>query len=268
MDYLGLSNKKILVFGVANKKSIAYFVGKLLSEAGADVIYSVQTGEIKKKLESFCLPGSIYCCDVGDDLQIKELAKEIKEDHCHIDGILHSIAFAHYEDKKRAFYEIKKEDFLQSIDISCFSLINIANEFRGILKQKASVVALSISELRIAAENYGYMAPVKAALDSAICFLAKSYSSFSEVRFNAVGASLLKTSASSGIPGYIDSYLFATRLTLRKRALETSEVANTVVFLLSDRASGINAQKIIVDCGMSINYFDKDIIKDSLRSGE
>ena len=265
MDYLGIANKKFLVFGLANKKSIAYFVGRLLSEFGAEVIYSVQSSEIKKKVESLCVGRPIYCCDVEDEMQIDKLAQEIEKDHGNIDGILHSIAFAHYEDKNSAFYKIKKKDFLQSIDISCFSLINIANVFKKILTPCASVVTLSISELRIAAENYGYMAPVKAALDSAICFLAKSFSSFSEVRFNAVGASLLKTSASSGIPGYIDSYLFATSLTLRKRALATSEVANTVLFLLSDRSSGINAQKIIVDCGMSVNYFDKDIISDSLR---
>ena len=126
-------------------------------------------------------------------------------------------------------------------------------------------VTISISELRLAAENYGYMAPVKAALDSTICFLAKSFSGFSEVRFNAVGASLLKTSASAGIPGYIDSYLFAEQLIPRKRALTTKEVANTVVFLLSERSSGINAQKIIIDCGMSINYFDQDIVHKSIQ---
>jgi enoyl-[acyl-carrier protein] reductase I len=117
----------------------------------------------------------------------------------------------------------------------------------------------------MAAEPYGWMAPVKAALDSTICFLAKSFSSFSQVRFNSVNASLLKTSASAGIPGYLDYYLFAEQLTLRKKALETKEVANAVAFLLSDRASGINAQGIIVDCGMSVNYFDKNIIDKTMR---
>jgi enoyl-[acyl-carrier protein] reductase I len=117
----------------------------------------------------------------------------------------------------------------------------------------------------MAAEPYGFMAPVKAALDSTICFLAKSFSAFSEIRFNSVNASLLKTSASAGIPGYLDYYLFAEQLTLRKRALTTKEVANTVAFLLSERSSGINAQGIVVDCGMSVNYFDRDIIKKALR---
>ncbi len=113
----------------------------------------------------------------------------------------------------------------------------------------------------MAAENYGYMAPVKAALDSTICFLAKSFSKFSCVRFNAVCPGLLKTSASAGIPGYVDSYLFAEKATLRKTAVQTGEVANTVAFLLSPSSSGINAQGVVIDAGMAINYFDSEIIR-------
>jgi enoyl-[acyl-carrier protein] reductase I len=113
----------------------------------------------------------------------------------------------------------------------------------------------------MASENYGYMAPIKAALDSAIVFLAKSFSQFSEVRFNAVAPGLLKTSASAGIPGYVDSYLFAERATLRGRAVATEEVANAVAFLLSPRSSGINAQRLIIDAGMEVNYFDERLVK-------
>ena len=114
----------------------------------------------------------------------------------------------------------------------------------------------------MAAENYGYMAPVKAALDSSVCFLAKTFSKFSKVRFNAVNPGLLKTSASAGIPGYIDSFLHAEKATLRKEAVQTEEVANTIAFLLSPRSSGINAQRIVIDAGMEINYFDEEIIRE------
>lgn len=153
-----------------------------------------------------------------------------------------------------------KKDFLQAVDISCFSFISIANHFQELLAPDASLVTISISTTRMAAENYGYMAPVKAALDSSLCFLAKSFSAFSQVRFNAVGPSLLKTSASAGIPGYIDSYLFAEQAIPRKKALKTMEAANTAAFLLSERSSGINGQTIVVDAGMGSNYFDKAII--------
>ncbi len=113
----------------------------------------------------------------------------------------------------------------------------------------------------MASENYGYMAPVKAALDSTVVFLAKSFSEFSKVRFNAVCPGLLKTSASAGIPGYVDSYLFAEAATLRGEAVQTEEAANAVAFLLSPRSSGLNAQGLVIDAGMSTNYFDHKIIE-------
>ncbi|MCF0233441.1 MAG: SDR family oxidoreductase, partial [Thermoguttaceae bacterium] len=119
---------------------------------------------------------------------------------------------------------------------------------------------MSISTTRMASENYGYMAPIKAALDSSLAFLTKSFSAFSQIRFNPVAPSLLKTSASAGIPGYLDSYLYAERAIPRKEALKTEEAAAVAVFLLSPRSSGIAAQKVVVDAGMEINYFDKEIV--------
>ncbi|MCA9099420.1 MAG: SDR family oxidoreductase, partial [Planctomycetaceae bacterium] len=154
-----------------------------------------------------------------------------------------------------------REAFLQAVNISCFSLVAISNAFREQLDpETGSVVAISISTTRMAAENYGYMAPVKAALDSSICFLAKSFSKFSRVRFNAVCPGLLKSSASAGIPGYIDSYLFAEKATLRKQAVKTEEAADAVAFLLSPRSSGINCQGLVIDAGMGVNYFDDELI--------
>ena len=144
-------------------------------------------------------------------------------------------------------------------------MIRLADAFKDLFDRKASVVTISISTTRMAAENYGYMAPAKAALDSSLCFLAKSFSSISEIRFNSVNAGLLKTSSSAGIPGYVDSYLHAEELTLRKKAVTTQEVANCAVFLLDESSSGINAQGIVIDAGMSINYFDGDIIARSKK---
>ncbi len=145
--------------------------------------------------------------------------------------------------------------------MSCFSLVSLANAFQDLLDKDASVVTISISTTRMASENYGFMAPVKAALNSSLAFLAKSFSHFSHVRFNAVASSLLKTSASAGIPGYVDAYLYAEQVIPRQQALQTSEVANVAAFLLSPRSSGINAQAVVVDAGMSINYFDSQVVR-------
>lgn len=266
MDFLGLAGKTIIVFGLANKKSVACAIAKVLVAAGARVIHVVrseQRAETASKLFPEC---PVFCCDVEEEANIVRtrdaIAAQISEP---IDGIVHSIAFANYSEGMRPFHETPKRDFLQALDISCFSFIAIANHFKGLLARQASLVTISISTTRMAAENYGYMGPIKAALESSLCFLAKSFSAFSEARFNAVCPGLLKTSASAGIPGYIDSYLFAEQATLRKRALQTDEAANVAAFLLSPRSSGMTGQCLVVDAGMGMNYFDAGIIDRVVR---
>tara|TARA_Y100001936_G_scaffold239531_1_gene272819 strand:- start:96 stop:848 length:753 start_codon:yes stop_codon:yes gene_type:complete len=248
--------------GVANKKSLAWHIAKNLEEEGANVVYSVRSNARKKSLDKLLAGKSVFICDVEKTEDIDCLKKDIEQKYKTLHGLVHSIAFANYSKGEKSFHETSRKDFLQSIDISCYSLIALADTFKNLLDKKASVVTVSISTTRMAAENYGYMAPAKAALDSTICFLAKSFSKFSEIRFNSINPGLLKTSASAGIPGYIDSFLHAEKATLRKKALTTQEAANAAIFLLSERSSGINAQGMVIDAGMSTNYFDQKLMKD------
>ncbi len=261
MDFLQLQNKNIVLFGLANRKSLACAIAGVLVENGARVIHVVRSEERARTARRLFPDCPVFCCDVEDEANIIRARDEIA---AMVDGplagIVHSIAFANYSEGLKPFHETLKRDFLQAMDISCFSLISIANHFKELLDRDGSVVTISISTTRMAAENYGYMAPVKAALESSLCFLAKSFSAFSRVRFNAVCPSLLKTSASAGIPGYIDSYLFAEKVIPRKQALKTSEAANVAAFLLSPRSSGINGQCLVVDAGMGMNYFDREIV--------
>jgi enoyl-[acyl-carrier protein] reductase I len=262
MDYLQLSGKNILVLGLANRKSVAWHAGSLLREAGARVLWSVRSDERRVSAAKLVGPDEpLFVCDVERQSEIDRLRKEVTQAAPTLHGIVHSIAYADYSFGRRPFHQIPRAAFLQAIDISCYSLIAVAEAFRERLDPTlGSVVTVSISTTRMAAENYGYMAPVKAALDSTVCFLAKSFADFSRVRFNAVCPGLLKTSASAGIPNYVDSYLFAERATLRKEAVRTEEVASAIAFLLSPRSSGINAQGLVVDAGMGINYFDRQIV--------
>jgi len=262
MIQTGLENQTIAVFGVANKKSVAHHIGRALEASGAKVIYIVRDETVKAALsEKLLKDRPLYICNLEDDSNIRAVCGQIARNHGRLKGIVHSVAFANYSDGFKPFHETKKADFLQATDISCFSLVKIANELKDSLLPDASVVTISISETHQAAESYGYMAPIKAALDAAVVFLAKSFSRFSNVRFNAVKAGPLKTSASAGIPNYIENYMFAEQATLRKKAVQTSEVADVALFLLSDLSRGINAQGIIVDAGMSVNYFDSEIVK-------
>ncbi len=266
MSFLNISNKCFVIFGLANKKSVACIIARTLLEGGARVIHVVRSEERRQTALKLFPESSVFICDVEDENNIIRVRDEIasvidSENGGRIDGIVHSIAFANYSQGFKPFHETPKVDFLQAVNVSCFSFVSIANHFKDLLHKDASVITISISTTRMAAENYGYMAPIKAALDSSLCFLAKSFSAFSNIRFNAVAPGLLKTSASAGIPGYVDSYLFAEKAILRKRALTTQETANTAAFLLSDRSSGITAQTIVVDGGMEVNYFDKEIVK-------
>jgi enoyl-[acyl-carrier protein] reductase I len=268
MDFLQLEQQTVLIFGVANRKSVAYAVSEALRQAGAECVYVVQSEQIRKSTAKLLDGAEVYVCDVRHDDQIARLRETLVEANHQFQGMVHSIAFADYGDKPRPFHETPRAAFLEAVDVSCYSMIALSNAMKDCLAPNGSVVTISISTTRMASENYGYMAPIKAALDSSLAFLAKSFSRFSEIRFNAVAPGLLKTSASAGIPGYVDAYLYAEQVIPRKKALKTDEVANVAAFLLSPRSRGINAQTIVVDAGMSINYFDKDIIRRAMRPEE
>ncbi len=265
MDFLQLKDKRIVILGVANRKSVAYHVARVLTEAGAEVVHVVQNEEVRDATAKLLAGAEVYICDVRYEDQVARLRQELTASGKPLDGLVHSIAFADYSDGMKPFHETPKRAFLEAIDVSCFSLVTICQALQELFDADASVVTISISTTRMASENYGYMAPIKAALDSSLPFLVKSFSKFSRVRFNAVAPGLLKTSASAGIPGYVDSYLYAEEIIPRKKAVQTQEAANAVAFLLSPRSSGVNAQRIVVDAGMSINYFDREMVRRAMR---
>jgi len=266
MSFLGLEKKTFLVFGVANRRSVAWAVGKSLEDEGALVVYSVRSDARRKSLEALLSGRPVVVCDVEREGAVDRAAAEVAAlGHPRLQGLVHSIAFANYSGGFQPFHETHRKDFLQAAAVSAFSLVEISRAFRPHLARDASVVTIGISSLLVTPDNYGYMGPIKAALDSSARFLAKSFSADSQVRFNVVGSGPLKTSASAGIPGYLESYLYAEKLTFRKRNLETQEVANAVLFLLSGRSSGINGATVTVDAGLGSNMFDKDVIRLAMR---
>ncbi len=257
MDF-GFKNKTFVISGVANRKSVAYHSAKILSDAGSNLIFTVQSPDHKEKVQKLFPESQIYILDVEDSQAIEDFGKSISELGVKINGFLHSIAFANYSEGIKPFHETKLADYLQATNISSFSLVSLSNALSSSFDENASIVTVSISDTR--ATSYGYMGPIKATLDATVAYLAKSLSLKSRVRCNAVCSGPLKTSASAGIPGYINNYLFAEKLTLRKENLKTVEVANTIAFLLSPLSSGINATGIKVDAGMSCNHFDSDVV--------
>ena len=265
-DFLHVSGKVFVVMGVANRKSVAWAIASALEEQGAKVVYSVRSETRRASLATLLGDRPTFVCDVEKEGAAATLASAIAEaGYGPIHGLVHSIAFANYAQGFKPFHQTGRGDFLQATAISAFSLVELAEAFRPLFAPHASVVSIGISSLLVTPDNYGYMGPIKAALESCSRFLAKSFSAFSEVRFNVVGAGPLKTSASAGIPGYLESYLYAEKLTFRKRALATAEVANAALFLLSERSSGMNGTTVVVDAGLGSNEFDAEVIRLAMR---
>ena len=256
---MNLQNKWFYIAGVANKKSVAQFTAVELIKHGANIIFSAQNQKNLEQIQKMHPNSPVFILNVEDENQISNIKNEILKYTDKLDGFLHSLAFANFSEGPKPFHETKRSDYLQACQISAFSLVEMSNNLKDIFAPDASVVTVSISSTK--ATSYGYLGPIKAMLETSVCYLAKSFSSFSKVRFNSIGSGPLKTSASAGIPNYIENYLYSEKLTLRGESLKTIEVANTIVFLLSPLSSGVNATNQIVDCGMSSNYFDQDIVK-------
>jgi enoyl-[acyl-carrier protein] reductase I len=268
MSFLGLEGRTVLVFGVANRRSVAWAVAQGLEAEGARVVYSVRSDARRQSLAPLLAGRTVLVCDVEDEGAPERLAAELAAGgHGPFHGVVHSIAFANYAGGVRPFHDTRRGDFLQAAAISAFSLVEIARALKPQLAPDAAFVTIGISSLTVTPDNYGYMGPIKAALESCVRFLAKSFSADSAVRFNAVGAGPLKTSASAGIPGYLESYLYAEKLTFRKRGLDTAEVANVALFLLSGRSSGVNGATVVVDAGLGSNFFDAEVIRLAMRPG-
>ncbi len=264
MSFLQLEDKTFLVLGLGNKKSVAWAIGQTLEREGARVIYSVRNEARRESLGKLLGDRECVTCDVEHEAQIRDLGETVGRRFGPLSGFVHSMAFANYSDGFRPFYETRRDDFLQAVQISAFSLVEIARALKPYLSSRASVVTIGISSY-VAAPTYGYMSPIKAALEGSIRFLAKSFSADTEVRFNSVNAGPLKTRSSAGIPGYLENYLYAEKMTPRKRALETQEVADVAAYLLSPRSSGINGQGITVNAGMDWNYFDEELVRLAMR---
>jgi len=259
-----LEGRRFLVCGLGNRRSVAWAIGHALEEAGAHVFFTVRNEERKGQLQKLLGNRPCLTCDVEQEEDLRSLGERVREAVGELDGFVHSIAFANFREGLVPFHETNRADFLQATQISAFSLVELARSLKPVLKRDASVVAIGISS-SVTAANYGYMSPIKNALEGCVRFLAKSFSADTEVRFNSVNAGPLRTKSSAGIPGYLDNYLFAEHLTMRKRAITTQEVADAAVFLLSPRSSGINAQGLVVNAGMDWNYFDEAVVRKASR---
>ena len=254
---MNLKNKKVLIIGVASNRSIAAAIAKAFDQQGAQIILTYQNDKLKSRVENIAeeLNDSTltYPCDLSLDEDIGNLKNYIKKMWSNIDIVIHSAAFAPRELLSGDFVDnITRDGFNIAHEVSSYSFVAVAKEFRDILNDKASLLTLSYLGSERAIKNYNVMGLAKASLESNVRYMSLSLGG-KQIRVNAISAGPIKTLAAAGISGFNEILKHVEDKSALKRNVTLDEVANTAIFLSSDLASGITGQIIYVDCGFNIS---------------
>jgi len=251
---IDLSNKKGVVFGVANEHSIAWPIVQILDRAGARLAITYQNerfGTRVSRLTESMRDVLLLECNVSMDESITATFDRIKQEFGTLDFMVHSIAYANRDDLKGSFSKTSRDSFLMSIDISAYSLIPLVRHSATLMEGSGSIVAMTFQASEKVFPGYNIMGTAKAALENEVRQLSEEYGQ-QNIRINAISAGPLETLASRGIHGFPDMRkIHADRAPL-KRNITHEEVAKTALFLCSDLSSGITGSIIPVDAGYHI----------------
>ena len=246
-----LKDKKCLIFGVANNKSIAYGIASAFKANGAKLAFSYAGDAIKKRVEPICeeFGGEFtFPCDVSDDGQIAAAVDIAREKWGTVDVLVHSVAFAAREDLNRRFIETSRDGFRLALDVSAYSLTALCHAFEPLFNPGASVLTMTYYGAQKVIPNYNVMGVAKAALEASVRYLSVDLGK-QNVRINAISAGPLKTLAATGISDFRHLYSSFEERAPLGRNVTTLEVGNAAAFLASDMAAAITGEVMFVDCG-------------------
>ncbi|HEY0077069.1 MAG TPA: enoyl-ACP reductase [Pyrinomonadaceae bacterium] len=252
-----LENKNGIIFGVANKRSIAWASAQALSEAGARLAFTYQNERLRDNVEDLTreLDGSFTAqCDVVKPEEVEETFRQVGERFGRLDFLVHSLAFAPREALEGEYVNTSRDAFVTALEISAYSLAALARAAAPLMTEGGSIVSMTYYGAEKVVENYNVMGVAKAALEASTRYLAADLGK-RNIRVNAISAGPLNTLAARGV-GNMGSMLrhHAERAPLR-RNVEAREVGNTALFLCSHLSSGITGEVIHVDCGYNIMAF-------------
>ena len=250
-----LEGKNGLIFGVANHRSIAWAITKILDQAGMNLILAYQNSRLKdsiEKLSSTLQNASVVECDVSNDQGISTAFEQINNRVNQLSVVVHSIAFANREDLGGQFSHTPREGFQTALDISAYSLLPIARLSSTLMGEEGgSILTLTFQASERVFPGYNVMGTAKAALENSVRQLAAEYGP-SNIRVNAISAGPVDTLSSRVISNYkVMKTAHAERSPLG-RGITQEEIANTALFLSSELSSGITGAIIPVDCGYNI----------------
>ena len=254
---LSMQGKNVVIFGVANKRSIAWAIAQRLNEAGARLAITYQNERLKAEAHDLIasLPGAqAFQCDVSSDAEIDALYAQLKQQFGQLDAVVHSVAYAPAEELKGDFLNTSREGFRIAHDVSVYSLIAVTRAAAPLMTNGGSVVTLTYFGAEKVVPGYNVMGVAKAALEATVRYLANSVGE-KKIRVNAISAGPIKTLAARGVGDFSPMMKNHAEHAPLKRNVEPKEVGDTALFLSSDLGSGITGETIYVDCGYNIMGF-------------
>src|SRR5258705_12285574 len=251
------SQKAAVIFGLANKRSIAWAIAQKLHEAGWRLAITYQNERLELEARDLIaeMPGAAgFMCDVTKDDEIARLFDELKSRYGVLHGLVHSVGFAPPEELKNSFLNTTREGFRIANDISVYSLIAVARGALPLMTSGGGIVTLTYYGAEKVVPRYNLIGVSKAALEATVRYLANDLGP-KNIRVNAISAGPIKTLASRGISGFGDMLKVQAERSPLKRNVDAAEVGATAAFLLSDSVSGITGETLYVDCGYNIMGF-------------
>ena len=254
MSVLNLKGKKGVIVGIANDKSLAWGIASALSKQGAQLAFSFVNDSIKKRvipLAKECSSEMVFECDVLTDVSIKSFFKLLSNHWDKIDFLVHSVAYSDKNELKGSYLDTSRENFLNTLNISCFSFTALAKEASLMMKEGGSLLTLSYLGAERVIPHYNVMGIAKSALETSVKYLANDLGK-KNIRVNAISAGPIKTLAASGISDFRYILKWNEFNSPLKRTTNIEEVGKNSIYLLSDLSSGVTGEIIHVDCGYHV----------------
>lgn len=249
-----MAGKRGLILGVANDRSIGWGIAKLLAEHGAELAFTFQGEALKKRVEplSASLGSSIVIpCDVSHDTGVEDAFKELKQHWDTLDFVVHAIGFSDKEELKGKYVNTTRKNFLNSMDISCFSFTEVARHAIPMMPQGGSLLTLTYYGAEKVMPHYNVMGLAKAALEASVRYLAVDLGG-ENIRVNAISAGPIKTLAASGIGDFRYILKWNQYNSPLKRNTSLEDVGGSALYLLSDLSGGVTGEVLHVDSGYHV----------------
>jgi enoyl-[acyl-carrier protein] reductase I len=249
-----LAGKRGLIMGVANDKSIAWGIAEAAHAQGAELAYTYQGEVLKKRVEPLAEQTNsklIYECDVTNEESMDKLFEELKKQWGKLDFVVHAIAFSNKEELKGKYLNLTLQNFLNTMQISCYSFTAIAKRAALMMNDGGSMITLTYYGAEKVMPHYNVMGVAKAALEASVKYLAVDLGP-DNIRVNAISAGPIKTLAASGIGDFRYILQWNEYNSPLRRTVTTREVGKTGVYLLSNMSSATTGQVIYVDSGYNV----------------